>query len=124
MFICIKRFLLLSLIVLFIVKLIMITTVINKSSCTLSEEVQYLTNNYPDDNEASTLLFETKRVEDNAVEHFTFLFSILKCILLCMLCFNLTTFKNIFVEDHRIKLAQLIPRRFHGGKFRNAFFAL
>jgi hypothetical protein len=122
MYIYIKKFLLLALTMLFIVKVVTITTIINKSSCTPIEEMQYFANNYADDG-ASILLFETKKVEDSTIEPYIFLFSILKYILLLILGFILTTFRNIFLEDHRIKLAQLIPCYFYGGKFNDILFA-
>lgn len=122
MHICIKKLLLLVIIILFGVKFLTIPDVIAKNPCSFNEGVQYYANN-SSENEVSTLLFEAERVEDSTTEPFTFMLAMLKYMLLFVLCFMLAAFRNIFIEDHRVKLAQLMPRRFHGGKFKDTLLA-
>jgi hypothetical protein len=118
----IKKLLLLAIVILFGVKFLTMASVMNRGTCALNDGVQYFINNTSED-EVSMLLFEAKRVEDSITEPFTFLLAMIKYILLFMLCFILVAFRNIFIGDHRVKLAQLVPRYFHGGKFKNSLFA-
>lgn len=118
----IKKLLLLAIVILFGVKFLTMTNVMNRGTSALNDGSQYFINNTSED-EVSTLLFEAKRVEDSTAEPFTFLRAMIKYVLLFMLCYILAAFRNIFITDHRVKLAQLVPRYFHGGKFKDTLFA-
>jgi hypothetical protein len=117
MYYYLRKLLLLSLIILFDVKLVTIITVENKSTNYTAEEVQLSANDYSE-GEASSLLLENKRVEDGVIGGFIFLYPILKFILVFTAYIILTNLRNIIMEDHRDRLEQLIPRYFNGGKYK------